>query len=150
PKKGAYEVTYIGDFGTMVTDTSRLRFDKFPKRKWAIYYQKVTKTLGYNPKGGEVKPRANVPLTEEKAKEYLEKMVSSTKDTFGYQYLAVDKDNRAVCGIDIEANMPPGMKKDLEKLAGEAKDQKAPDEFDKASGFYLYSFWIPDPKLRYE
>jgi uncharacterized protein RhaS with RHS repeats len=65
PSDGKYEIHYKGDFIPITKpvekDTSRIYFDPKNGFQWAIFYEKVTKTVGYNSRDGVAKPATNAP-----------------------------------------------------------------------------------------
>ncbi len=90
-------VTYKGDFVNIrvktTSDTSGSGYYITGKKyQWAIWYQKATKTVGYNPKGETKKEVASVTLPEKEALAILKKIQDSSE--YEYQYLYVDKANQ--------------------------------------------------------
>jgi hypothetical protein len=156
PGNAKFETEYKGDFVDIgdresVRDKSRTYYDPKHNYEWAVYFERVTKTLGYNPDCGAVAEVADVPLSEKQATEHLKEMRNSTKGKFAFAYLYVNEANLGDSEFKLDDVMPKGMEFGVKAVMDFIKGNKLkiPGDINKATGFYLYVPWVA-PFLRYE
>jgi hypothetical protein len=143
PDKGKAQVSYKGDFADIdnraaIIDRSSTIFDLQRGLQWAIYMQRVTKVVGYNPKGAKEANARNVNLQPEQAEKYIKMMDLATLPGFQYTYLYLHANNRAASGIDIAKTLPNSFERELAHLERQLQRfPQIPQDLSKLTGVLL-------------